>query len=80
MFKLLALSSGDSEIVFLRNESELQRLCSSFANHWQLNVEELSETAAQADAAYSRLYTQCVVQLKDTWSPEENQYSLAERD
>jgi hypothetical protein len=64
---ILRRESGDSDAIFLRNESELQRLCSSFANHWQLSVEELSETAAQADPAYSRLYAICC-QLGDVWS------------
>jgi hypothetical protein len=78
---ILRRESGDSEIIFLRNESELQRLCSSFANYWQLNVEELSESSAQADPAYSRIYNQCC-QLTDVWSTnteEGVQFGTAER-
>lgn len=71
---ILRRNSGDSEIIFLRNESELQRLCASFANHWQLNVEELSETSAQSDPSYTRLYTMCC-QLNDVWSVDEDAYT-----
>lgn len=67
---ILRRESGDSEVIFLRNESELQRVCASFGTHWQLNIEELSETTAQADPAYSKIYTQCC-QLADVWSSSE---------
>jgi hypothetical protein len=75
---ILRRESGDSEIIFLRNESELQRLCFSFANHWQLSVEELSETAAQADPIYSRLYSMCYP-LHDVWSVEAEEASGMQR-
>ncbi|KAI6239009.1 hypothetical protein M3Y99_00632600 [Aphelenchoides fujianensis] len=64
---ILRRESGASELVFLRNEAELQRLCTSFGAAWGLHVDELSEAAAQSDLAYARAYRQCL-QMSDVWS------------
>ncbi|KAI6180501.1 Pleckstrin-like proteiny domain containing protein [Aphelenchoides besseyi] len=66
---ILRRESGASELIFLRNDFELQRLCSSFAMSWHLHVDELSVAAAQADILYSRAYNQCL-QMSDVWSPQ----------
>lgn len=64
---ILRHESGASELVFVRNAAELARLSAGFASAWQLQVDELSEAAAQSDAAYARAYRQCV-QMSDVWS------------
>jgi hypothetical protein len=64
---ILRRESGASEVIFLRNEMELQRLCASFTSRWGSNVDDLTESTAQNDAAYSRVYRQCC-QMNDVWS------------
>uniref|UniRef100_A0A914BZP1 PH domain-containing protein n=1 Tax=Acrobeloides nanus TaxID=290746 RepID=A0A914BZP1_9BILA len=71
---ILQREKGITDWLFLRTDSELQRLRQTFENKWRLPVEDCNDDEHLGKLPYSRYYKQCI-EMPDYWN-NVNTYEL----